>query len=282
MERHYQISARKTSIFSYLSVTSIIILINILAFAVFSILISTKLISIDFIAIKPANILAGNYIWTFIASMFMHADIAHLFFNMISLFFIGTFVEKIIGRKRYLSFYLFSGLIAGIFFVFLAYFLGTSTLAMKIFGDPNQFGVGASGAIFGLVGLLAILIPNKKVYLIAGPLIAIIIQAILDKLYPSNPALGVVSLLITLYIFVSLFSMFSFNEKTRRISLPLGLPFWLLPFVAIIPLVIIGIFVNLPIGNTAHFGGLLAGLIYGVYLRNKYKRKIRDLSRYFS
>ena len=39
---------------------------------------------------------------------------------------------------------------------------------------------------------------------------------------------------------------------------------------------------NVPIGNTAHLGGLLAGLAYGIYLRNKYKKKTRYLNRYFS
>ena len=37
---------------------------------------------------------------------------------------------------------------------------------------------------------------------------------------------------------------------------------------------IIGFFISLPIGNTAHIGGLLIGLAYGWYLKNKYKRKI--------
>ena len=60
------------------------------------------------------------------------------------------------------------------------------------------------------------------------------------------------------------------------------MPFWLIPFVAIVPLVIIGLFVRLPIGNTAHFGGLMVGIFYGIYLRKKYKRKTKILSRYFT
>jgi membrane associated rhomboid family serine protease len=39
---------------------------------------------------------------------------------------------------------------------------------------------------------------------------------------------------------------------------------------------------GLPIGNTAHLGGLLAGLGYGFYLKNKYKNKTRYIGKYFS
>ncbi len=282
MDNHYRISGRKISIFNSLSVTSILILINIAAFIFFSILIAAGVIPLDLIAIKPSNIFAGKYLWTFITSIFMHAGFAHLFFNMISLFFIGSFVERIIGKKRYLWFYMISGLVAAIFFVFLAYYLGNNPLGAKIFGNPGEFGVGASGAIFGLAGLLAVLIPNKKVYLISGPLIAIIMQSILDSAFPNSSWLGLLSILITFYIFIAIFTMFSFNPATRKVSIPIEMPFWMLPIIAIVPLVIIGIFVPLPIGNTAHFGGLLAGVAYGIYLKNKYKKKTRYLNRYFS
>ena len=80
-------------------------------------------------------------------------------------------------------------------------------------------------------------------------------------------------------IFLMIFSMFSFNNSFRKIALPLSLPFWLAPIIAIVPLLIIGFFVKLPIGNMAHFGGLVAGLFYGTYLRSKYKQKVKLLNR---
>ncbi len=271
----------KKSIFGLFSITSILIAINVFAFVLFTLLVSFNVTSISSVALKPSAILQGKYLWTFLTSMFMHGGVAHLFFNMISLFFIGTFVERIIGRKRYVWFYLLSGLIAGLFFVFLAYLFGNSTLGAQIFGNPSEYGVGASGAIFGLAGLLAVLVPYKKVYLIAGPLIAIILQSVFQNIYPSSAFSGIINSLLTLYIFISIFTMFSFNPRTRAISVPIEMPFWILPLVAIVPLVVVGLFVSLPIANTAHFGGLVAGLLYGFYLRKKYSKKTKYISRYF-
>jgi len=57
---------------------------------------------------------------------------------------------------------------------------------------------------------------------------------------------------------------------------------WVAPIIAIVPLVLIGLFVDLPIGNSAHIGGLLIGLLYAFYLRKKYKRKTALIVDYFS
>lgn len=281
MADYYHISRKKPGILSYLSVTTILILLNIITFIIFSILISINVLPIDFIALKPANIFQGQAIWTFITSMFMHDGFAHLFFNMFSLFFVGTFLERLIGKKRYFWFYIISGIFAGLVFVLLSGFFGTAGLGAKIFGSPDVAGVGASGAIFGLLGVLAVIVPYAKVFLILGPLLAIILGFILSP-FLSTSLSALILLLLDIYIFVSIFAIFSFNPKTRRLAIPVEMPFWLLPIVAIIPLIIIGIFFSLPIANTAHLGGLFAGIIYGLYLRKKYKRKTQYLSRMFS
>ncbi|MCK5449989.1 rhomboid family intramembrane serine protease [Candidatus Pacearchaeota archaeon] len=136
--------------------TGKIIVANVVAFVGFLILQSSmdpnKAISL--IALVPSTILAGEGLWTFITSMFMHAGFGHLFVNMISLMFIGGFVEKLIGKKRFLGLYFASGIFAGFFFVLIALATGT---------DLNVYAVGASGAIFGLGGLLAVLTPKLPV-----------------------------------------------------------------------------------------------------------------------
>lgn len=158
----YQIYPKKRRNFlSNFSVNTNLIIINLVAFFLFSLLILFNFLSIDFVAIKPSNILQGKYLWTFLTSMFMHGGIFHLFANMLSLFFIGSLVERILGSRRYLYFYLISGLFAGLFFVLTS---------LVYSSDFNTYAVGASGALFGLVGFLMIITPNLPVYVMFIPI----------------------------------------------------------------------------------------------------------------
>jgi len=268
----------KINFFSNLSITNWLIIINLVFFFISLVFVYLKLT--NYIALTPSEFIHGKNAWTLFTHMFSHIMFFHLFANMFSLFFLGSFCEKIIGRKRFLWFYLFSGLFAGIFFVLLSVYFGNNYLGARIFGNPDISALGASGAIFGILGLLAVLVPKAKVYLIVGPLIAIIAQVILENIIKNSDILNIISILISIYIFVSIFTLFSFNSNMRKIALPIEMPFYILPWVAIVPLVIVGLFVELPIGNTAHFGGFLAGVVYGAYLRKKYSKKVKLLERY--
>ncbi len=213
---------KKRSFFDSLSLNTILIIINVTLFFIFTILIKLGYLSIDFVAIRPSNIVGGKYLWTFLTSMFMHAGFFHLLVNMFSLFFVGSLIEKIIGRKRYFYFYLISGIFAGAFFVLLSLFFP---------GDFGVYAVGASGALFGLIGLLMLLTPNLPVYVMFIPI-------------PIKMKYAAPGMLILLWI--------------------------------------ISIAGNISIGNTAHLGGLVAGLIYGVFLRSKYKNKTKYIRKHFS
>lgn len=264
--------------------TNKIILANVLVF--FLMLSLSGIFSYDFLlsilGLQPAALFAGQRLWTIITSIFVHANFTHLFVNMFSLFFIGTFVEKLIGKKRFLAFYLISGIFAGLFFCALSYYFGFGFLGERVFGGPQIFGVGASGAIFGLLGLLAVLTPKNRVFLIAGPMIAIVLQVLIDSLINSSAISTILNFIVTVYIVMSIFFMISFNPQKRRFALPIEIPFWALPIIAIVPLVLIGLIVPMPIGNMAHLGGLVAGLIYGYYLVKKYPHKAALISRMFS
>lgn len=270
--------ARKFSITNWLIITNIIVYLAIIILKIYGISEPTIM---NIFALQANSFFEGSY-WTLLTSMFTHIWLPHLFFNMISLFFVGNFLEKLIGRKKILIFYILSGLFAGIFYSILSFYFGNTEIGSKLFVNPETYSVGASGAIFGIAGLLAVLTPKMKVYLIAGPILALIVQSILHMTIKNPTIISLLDFIIMFYIFFSIFTIFSFNSNTRKLSIPLAMPFWVLPIVAIVPLVIVGIFVDLPIGNTAHFGGLLAGLIYGKYLKNKYKNKSEIISKKFS
>jgi len=185
-------------------------------------------------------------------------------------------LEKIIGKKRFFRTYIFAGLFGNLLFILWALAVGNVSIP----------GLGASGAIFGLLGVLVVLVPYSKIYLIAGPLIVLLVEYIFVPFLPLNIS-SILSPIFTLIIFAMLFAMFSRDKNFRKFAIPIGLKMWVLPFVAIVPLIIIefilrseGIF--FPISNSAHLGGLITGLIYGFYLRKKYKQKIRLISRQFS
>lgn len=233
----------------------------------------------DYFFLKGSNILNGKYLWTLLTHIFFHANLIHLFVNMFSLYFIGSFSEMIIGGKRLLRFYLIAGIFAGMIFVASA-FLGDLSGLTRVLGSESIYAVGASGALFGLLGILAVVVPKKRVVLIAGPLIVIILQIILNPFLPQGISYGF-DMILNIIIFAMIFAMFSMNPRIRKLAVPAEMPLWIAPIVAIVPLVVISFFIEMPIGNTAHFGGLLIGLLYGYYLRNKYKKKIALLERVF-
>lgn len=92
----------------------------------------------------------GSY-YRLLSSMFLHSDFEHLINNMLVLFFVGDNLERAAGKAKYLIIYLGSGIIAGI-----------SSISYNMIKDRWVLSVGASGAIFGIVGAMAyILLVNK-------------------------------------------------------------------------------------------------------------------------
>ena len=84
-----------------------------------------------------APFVADGEVWRIVTAGFLHATILHIAFNMYFLYFLGTLLEPAIGKLRF-------GLI---YFVSL---IGGSFGALLL--DPNKYTVGASGAVFGLMG----------------------------------------------------------------------------------------------------------------------------------
>ncbi len=94
-----------------------------------------------------AGVATGAF-WQVLSSEFLHVQPWHILFNMMALFVLGPQVEALFGRARFLAMYLFSGLTA-------------STLVMAL-APGYQATLGASGAIFGLMGAFLVLALKRK------------------------------------------------------------------------------------------------------------------------
>lgn len=151
--------------------------------------------------------------WSFLTSAFLHADPSHLFYNLFALFFFGIYLERRIGGKYFLTVYLLSAIFG-------------SFMYLLISPHSEIPALGASAAIFGILGTLAILYPRLVVWVGFTPM-PILFAAILWGL-------------------ISFF----------------------------------GMFIPSPIAHHAHLGGLLAGILFGIYLKKK-RRRLRIIRYYF-
>lgn len=114
--------------------------------------------------------------------MFMHGDFMHLLFNMFALFMFGRVLENVWGPKRFLTFYMFTGIGAGLIqevvqFIYyetqLAMYSGVN-LGAGLIVPMSQYlnmwiTVGASGAIYGILLAFAMTFPNEKLFIMPFP-----------------------------------------------------------------------------------------------------------------
>jgi membrane associated rhomboid family serine protease len=89
--------------------------------------------------------------WTLVTNMFVHANIWHILANMVTLFFFGGFLCRLIGARNFLITYFGGGILGSILYLLL--------------GNPYTVAVGASGAIYAVAGALVVMIPNLRVLL---------------------------------------------------------------------------------------------------------------------
>ena len=115
-----------------------------------------------------------------ITHMFMHGGWGHLFFNMLALWMFGSILENVWGSKRFLIFYMLSGLGAAALHLGSLYIELTDQIAQlesmgphlqnteqfqQLLANVNSPTVGASGAVFGCLAAFGYLFPNSLVYL---------------------------------------------------------------------------------------------------------------------
>lgn len=103
-----------------------------------------------------------------VTSMFLHQEVWHIAFNMLGLWWLGGPLEAALGRARYLALYLLSGLAGSA----LTYWIS----------DPAQGSLGASGAVFGLLGATAVLM--RRMNYDMRPVIALLV---VNLIFTFNP-----------------------------------------------------------------------------------------------
>ncbi len=107
--------------------------------------------AINDFGMRPAEVLAGRRLETLITSMFLHGGILHIFGNMLYLYIFGDNIEDLLGRAKFLLFYLFAGVAASL---------------IHALSEPSSMitTIGASGAISGVLGAYAVLYPRARVH----------------------------------------------------------------------------------------------------------------------
>jgi membrane associated rhomboid family serine protease len=102
---------------------------------------------LDALAISPAAVDAGEW-WRVATSAFTHASPLHLVLNMLALLVFGSELERLLGRGRYLTVYLVAAL--------------GGAASLQLFGAYYQPVVGASGAIYGLLGAFGVVLVQQR------------------------------------------------------------------------------------------------------------------------
>ena len=104
---------------------------------------------------------ADFHFWQPLTSMFLHGGLAHVGFNMLALWSIGAPLERDLGPSRFAALYFISGIGGAALVLFLPLL---SAVGLEI-GDPTIATIGASGAIAGLLGALAVFYPRATMLL---------------------------------------------------------------------------------------------------------------------
>jgi membrane associated rhomboid family serine protease len=165
-------------------VTKNIVIINVIMFALTFILQQRGISLTDFFGLHDH--LSPNFKpHQFVTYIFMHANIQHIFFNMLGVYIFGQVLEQTWGPKRFLIFYMLTGLGAALVQYFIMHFQITDALStinaylnandltaeqrILLFDRKdeilrNNVVVGASGSLFGLLGAFGLLYPNREIY----------------------------------------------------------------------------------------------------------------------
>lgn len=122
-----------------------------------------------FLGLSVFGTLEYHYWFELFTYMFVHQNFQHIFFNMLGLFFFGIYVEKAIGSKEFLLFYILCGVLDGAISIAVYYFCGLPYVRL----------IGASGAVYSVLLAYAVIYPRSIISIwgiipVPAPLLVII------------------------------------------------------------------------------------------------------------
>lgn len=114
-------------------------------------------------------------VWRFVTFQFLHANVLHIFFNMFGLYIFGGVVERYLGSRRYLAYYLVTGIFGGLLYLilnllgYLVLKFNLPTIPGLLFHQTTVPLVGASAGVFGVIMACAKIEPDSVVQMIFPP-----------------------------------------------------------------------------------------------------------------
>jgi membrane associated rhomboid family serine protease len=141
------------------------------------------------LSFQPLSFLTGM-VWQPLTYMFLHANLMHLFFNMLWLYFFGPDVERVLGTRQFTLFYFLCGAL-GVMATLLPLFL---QFVLPFVQARNVSVAGASGAVMGMLIAFAMVNPNRQFFMFPIPvpinarmLVAIVIVINVFNAAPGSP-----------------------------------------------------------------------------------------------
>ncbi len=110
---------------------------------------------LSYLALTPVDVIKYFSVWQLVTYAFLHGGFGHIIWNMLALWMFGADIERIWGTRRFIQFYFFCAVGAGICVVIANYVLP--------WGNPNVATIGSSGAIFGILLVYTMLFPDREI-----------------------------------------------------------------------------------------------------------------------
>ena len=168
---------RKKFTYSYFYVTFIMVAINVAVY-----LLIHRMNILGYLGLNLYGVVEGKQFWRISTYMYTQYDFRHLFWNMFGILMFGVTVEKAVGSKEFLMFYLVTGVLGGLF----------SLIVYAIAGDYYVTLIGASGVLYAILFAYAVIFPKSRIFIwgiipIRAPIL-VLIYAIIEFVTSFNQA----------------------------------------------------------------------------------------------